>query len=719
MRRSRCGRRSILGSLCAKLPGAALAAIAFLSLPASGSAGALTGPGDRAPGERSPGAIRDRFALANRCFAIASRGNGDFVAIAGANGYRADAHQKADAAAFFLKPTGLGAYLISDQDGQLISIGARPHPRDRRGDVGRSDTPSKQAEWAPTRTSKAGFAIASTADGRRLSVGPGGGALILSAPRSAGRPESFAFVPNRGCRRYPEAAAAAVGKPFAGTNPDGTVFGFADMHLHITAEMRAGGRVIGGEPFNRFGITRALGDDARDHGADGSLDVTGNLLRTGLPFGTHDTHGWPTFAGWPVNDTNTHTQTYYGWLKRAWKAGLRVAVAQTVEDEPLCRIEPLKSHSCDETHTIKLEIRELEALQDYVDAQSGGPGRGWFRLVYGPGEARRVIEQGKLAVVIGVESSDVLGCSEGAGCTRADVDRGIAKLRRLGVRSLFVAHWVDNAFAGAALEGGVKGTFINVFDEIETGHYFRTGPCPDPSQGEEIDTLGPLEMQVLGEFFPATAGIEPMPTYPPGRQCNAKGLTKLGAYLIRKLIAAHMLIEVDHMSERARARVLAIAAAHRYPLISSHTGTGGAWTPSELKRLYALGGLAAATPDPAPELADKILGFGRYRSPRHYFGVGLGTDTGGFSSLPGPRADAGADPLPYPFESYDRRVEFNRQRTGDRVYDLNTDGVAQYGLFADLIADMQRTEPGEAAERTLFRSAEAYLQTWRLAIEPR
>ena len=45
--------------------------------------------------------------------------------------------------------------------------------------------------------------------------------------------------------------------------------------------------------------------------------MTGNLLRTGLPFGTHDTHGWPTFAGWPINDTNTHQQIYYSWLQRA------------------------------------------------------------------------------------------------------------------------------------------------------------------------------------------------------------------------------------------------------------------------------------------------------------------------------------------------------------------------------------------------------------------
>ena len=127
----------------------------------------------------------------------------------------------------------------------------------------------------------------------------------------------------------PEANLGATGRTFQGTNPNGTVFGFIDDHLHITADMRAGGSVIYGESFDRFGIAEALGHDADEHGPNGTLDVTGNLLRDGTPIGTHDTHGWPTFTGWPVHDTYTHQQTYYMWLKRAWKAGMRLVVAQT------------------------------------------------------------------------------------------------------------------------------------------------------------------------------------------------------------------------------------------------------------------------------------------------------------------------------------------------------------------------------------------------------
>ena len=66
-----------------------------------------------------------------------------------------------------------------------------------------------------------------------------------------------------------------------------------------------------------------------------------------------------------------------------------------------------------------------------------------------------------------------------------------------------------------------------------------------------------------------------MPDYPAGAQCNAKGLSPLGVYLIKRLMANHMLIEMDHMSEWAREEVLRMARRHRYPLVSSHTDTGG------------------------------------------------------------------------------------------------------------------------------------------------
>ena len=481
-------------------------------------------------------------------------------------------------------------------------------------------------------------------------------------------------------------AIGLLGAADAPARGGGNVFGFADFHLHITADMRAGGKVIYGRAFSPGGPDAALGHDENDHGPNGALDVTGNLLRTGLPVGTHDTDGWPTFDGWPAPDTYTHQQVYWRWLRRAWRSGERLVVAQTVEDQPLCRLEPLRSHSCDEMDTIKLEIARLRAMQDYIDRRSAGRGQGWFRIVTSPNDARRVIQQGKLAVVIGMEASNPFGCSEFEGvpqCTRADIDSGLREFHRLGLRSMFIAHWVDNALAGAAFEGGAKGQFISAMEVEQTGHAFRSEPCETADES--------------------------------GGRCNVKGLTNLGAYLVRQLVASHMLIDVDHLSQKARRAVMAIAERHDYPVISSHTGTGGEWTHAQLRRLYADGGLASATLGDPAALAQRIVSFKQDASPNHYFGVGLGSDTGGFNALPGPPPDADTEPLLYPFTSYDGTATFHRETMGQRTWDLNTDGVAHYGLVPDLLADTLRQPDGEEAERLLFRSAEAYLQMWAQA----
>ncbi len=516
--------------------------------------------------------------------------------------------------------------------------------------------------------------------------------------------------------RPPEPGTGASGRTFSGTARDSSVLGFADDHVHITANLRAGGRVIYGEPFDPRGVAAALGHDARDHGADGSRDFVGNLLRGESPTAMHDTGGWPTFAGWPEPDTLTHQQVYWVWLKRAWQAGLRLVVAQTVEDDELCRVQKRRSHPCAEPVAIAQQVRVLRGLERYVDRRSGGRGRGFFRLVYTPRQARGVIERGKLAVIIGVESSNPFGCRLKGGrsvCTAKDVDRGLAAYHRLGIRTLFVAHWFDNAFAGAALEGGLKGLFINAMNRLETGHYLRVSRCPHAGQGEEPAAPSKAVIDLVAPVFRGVSKLAglPVPSYPQGRRCNARGLSPLGVHLVRRMMKLHMIIEADHMSERARDRLLRIAAARRYPVVSGHNGTGGAWTNGELRKLYSVGGIAATTLSAAPDLIRSIRRFAGFGHGRRDFGVPLGSDVGGFASLPGP--SSGATPLRYPFEAFRGDVTFRRQRTGSRTFDLNTDGVAHYGLLADLIADVQRRPGGRRALSSLFHSAEAYLDMWQ------
>jgi microsomal dipeptidase-like Zn-dependent dipeptidase len=528
------------------------------------------------------------------------------------------------------------------------------------------------------------------------------GAQFTLKNTESGKTQTATLSAASGCATFPEADVDVTGRPASTRGSGNTVRGIVDAHLHVTGSMRAGGAVFGGTVFDRFGITRALGNDAEVHGDDGSNDVTGNLLRDGVPFGTHDTGGWPTFKGWPTNATDTHEQIYWKWLERAWRGGLRLVVAQTVEDAPLCKVEPVHKYSCDETRAIRGQIDRLRRLQNYIDAQFGGPGKGWFRIVESPSEARTVIRSGKLAVVIGIESSDLLDCSEAPGiraCTARQVDQRIAAYRKLGVRSMFVAHWVDNQFSGAAAEGGVKGKFINALQRIDIGNYMRAGKCPSKSQGEVFQAPAQFEIDVLSDFFPAVKVLDgqPAPKYPTTKQCNRRGLTSLGRHLIDQMMRTGTLIEVDHMSEKARDTVLKITGKADYPVVSSHTDTGGLWTSGEVKQLKRAGGVTSNhLGDPATMAKAIVARPG-----------GLGSDTNGFANLPGKAS------LTYPFKLNGQT--FDREVTGERTFDLNTDGMAHYGLLPDLLAAMAKEPKGARALKILNGSAEAYLRMWETA----
>src|SRR5215207_875772 len=99
------------------------------------------------------------------------------------------------------------------------------------------------------------------------------------------------------------------------------------------------------------------------------------------------------------------------------------------------------------------------------------------------------------------------------------------------------------------------------------------------------------------------------------------------------------------------------------------------------------------------------------RDPRFYWGIGWGADMNGFAHQGDPRQ--GGD-VTYPFSSWDGRQTSDKQRSGQRVYDINVDGVAHYGLYPDWVEDLRHLA-GQQIVDDLGRGAEAYLQMWERA----
>ena len=69
--------------------------------------------------------------------------------------------------------------------------------------------------------------------------------------------------------------------------------------------------------------------------------------------------------------------------------------------------------------------------------------------------------------------------------------------------------------------------------------------------------------------------------------------------------------------------------------------------------------------------------------------------------------------MTYPFTTLGG-VKVDKQVSGQRVYDINKDGVAHYGLYPDWIQDL-KMQAGDDIVKDMSRGPEAYLQMWERA----
>jgi hypothetical protein len=613
------------------------------------------------------GAAEPRYALANGCYAVRDKASGKFVARSADGAFRASAPGVSSAEPFRFKASALGEYLLYGRGHDFLADTLR-----------RLLGPSQAAVWKVD----------------------GGGAT-----------DRYAFVRSSGCARFPEADTATTGTPGKGKTPQGEVKGTLDAHAHWTAFEFIGGNFHCGRPWSPMGIEAALPDCTSERGPLGLAAPVQNFLDWGVPVYASDQVGYPTFKDWPRPGSLSTEGTYWKWVERQWQAGLRIMVTELVDNEVLCAVLPGGHNPCNDMKSARIQLRSLHALENYIDAQYGGPGKGWMRIVSDPFEARRIANQGKLAVVIGLEVSDLFDCLEVNDvpkCSKAGIDRQLAEFKKLGLRSIFPVHKFDNALGGTKMDGGALGTVINAGQKLQSGHFWAVQKCDDEEADNRQLNLGDdlgLKAVFGGTPLEPLLGAGAHPLYGPGPHCNIRGLTTLGEHVIRRMIENNLIVEIDHMSARARNQVLAILESKKYSgVISAHSWA----SPINYPRIYNLGGMITPATGDASGFADDWAAVRKMRDPRFYFGFGYGSDMNGLAHQgePNPKQQ-----VRYPFKSFDGKVTFDRQKTGEKTFDYNVDGVAQYGLYAEWLENLGQIK-GPQIKEDMMRGAEAYLQMW-------
>lgn len=685
-----------------------------------------------APGAAPSTAKRTRYSYNNQCVALLAKSNGRYVAASGAS-YAASAAAVSGAEAFYLKPSALGQYLIYNRNSQLVTTAATPGNQALSsatdaaiwtlkvaGDTTAYPAPPKvDSEPTPTLLNAYRAFVDPNVDGTLFTLAGATGAALTTgstgaltvAAANGSEAQQFMLVPVTGCAAFPEADSNVVGETFKGTQADGRVLGFADVHNHISATTFLGG-VHYGSPFHKFGVSHAVGNCEAQHGEMGSKDAVGALFVGDMD--GHATEGWPTFADWPAPRALTHEATYWKWIERAYMAGLRVLVNDLVENETLCEsqrntVGNNPALNCNESDSVMRQVGTMYAMQDYIDAQFGGRGQGWWRIVHGPAEARREIAAGKLAVVMAIENSHLFNCKltysaqraaqglnapESAntyGCSADDAApnalvKQLDRVLALGVRQVFPIHEYDNAFGGNGIfdttvlnvgnrtdTGGIPASsasppFFNT-SETPTGEFWSTYDCPssdDPVTGGGYLFRPGANLTRIPPGVPQAACLAADPDGRPGGtngcypedpnrpQCNARWLTPIGQKVLTKLMEHGVIIELDHMELEIKSQTLDLAAAQTppYPTVSTHSGQGGI-SNAQARRILKDGGIIYPIKRNAPTHIDtyaKVTQLNTESGNTRLFGYGYGADTNGLATQPQPRRNivAGRE-IVYPF----------------------------------------------------------------------
>ncbi|HET7532327.1 MAG TPA: hypothetical protein VFJ83_04195 [Nocardioidaceae bacterium] len=653
----------------------------------------------------------DRYAMAGGCYAIGTRDR--WVKRSG-DGFRASARRVAGAEPLHFQATDLGKYLLYGTKKDFVAAGSGdPLGLTTASGVVAADKPSNSADWTVVKRGGT-FRFRLPAAGKALGVDAAGNLVLADTPAR------FVIRGTDSCARWPEVKTNVSGRPHRGETPFAEVRGYTDAHTHGMAYEFLGGEVHCGKPWDPYGVEYAL-VDCEDHTTTGGKGAALESFLSGDPDG-HDPVGWPTFKDWPAPDSLTHEGTYYKWMERSWRGGLRLFVNLLVENNKLCQLYPMKRNSCDDMDSVRLQAKRMRQFERYIDAQAGGPGEGWYRIVTSPFEAREVINQGKLAVVMGIETSVVFGCTMKAGipqCDEDSIDRQLDEVHKMGVRQMELVNKFDNALSGVAGDNGATGVLVNSANFLETGSFWRMETCPTtfgdgvhdkeqyavPREVSDRDPLFGAIMDAYGDTAPRP------PVYPGAPHCNQFGLTDLGKFTVRGLAKRKMLFDPDHMSVLARRASLDLVDKMNYPgILSSHSWS----TPDAYPRISELGGFIAPYAGDSTGFVDKWRYHVGRADKRYYFGLGFGADINGLGAQGDPRGADAKNPVTYPFKGLGG-VTVRKQVSGKRVYDINVDGVAHYGLYPDWVEDLRRLA-GDAIAKDMARGAEAYLLTWERAL---
>jgi microsomal dipeptidase-like Zn-dependent dipeptidase len=358
-------------------------------------------------------------------------------------------------------------------------------------------------------------------------------------------------------------------------DPDHPVWGFADTHAHPTSQLGYGGGTIVGE--NEGSIDSAISTRMCSvHGHNPIIDLLDQ----------HHSEASPTFSGWPRFTSKFHQQHHVEWIRRAYDGGLRIMVALGVNNmfwatrALIPRADP--PIPVDDEGSVLLQVEKMKEIAEN--------NRTWMEVALSPADARRIIHQNKLAIVLGVEmdsfgnfkkasylwhdwappSLPLTALPTEPAAAAVEIANKVDQYYRAGIRQVTPLHYVSGLFGGTAAFRGdfalqnwvLTNERYKLTDGVEQGVYLNIADEFDPAHA-----LAGAAIEILARrpttFWDADSGAI--------STVNAEALEPAGFQMFTELMRRGMLVDAEHASRLAATDVYNLACQFDYPVMSSHT----------------------------------------------------------------------------------------------------------------------------------------------------
>ncbi len=377
------------------------------------------------------------------------------------------------------------------------------------------------------------------------------------------------------------------------------VWGIADTHAHPAHDEGFGKLLITGKATTSLQETYSSDLCITNHGVLGTFIMRKPFIMGADP---HLANGWPDFIDFPRFNSKTHQQQHVEFLKRAFDGGMRLFCALAINNMyvPSLLMGPGNDATPFDDETVLM--KQIDLIKQMVLQNSS-----WMEIALSPKDARRIILEGKMAIVLGIEA-DNLGNFKAPSYNWIDknigavwnnplipltdanadqlLDAKLTDYRFKGIRQLTPIHYISGLFGGAAVfraELAVMQAAFNNDIKVKSG-VDKHIPFSLYADFTLITSFSNPPIVTKDAYRTLIKSFNGGPTNL--STINLLGLTNVGTKLIQKMMVNGFIIDGEHMSYETKENVFSLAAARGYPVISSHTDPAGLsmnWTGSPVE----------------------------------------------------------------------------------------------------------------------------------------